>query len=835
MTAVKGAGYNANKSSAASSAFDPLGLSSAPAAPLAPRSITSPELQCKELEKAIHGLLEESAAFLHGGAAGSGAKALEKAKDAVKRERHLSRQREKYGLLDSVNHDLTYAVLFNLANTYARCQLHGEALNTYGILIKNKQYPQAQRLRVNIGALHFAAGDYQAAVKAFRMGIDHLSAIGMRELRARVMGNIAVCFLKLGQYQDAIHTLEAIMDAAVIDKTGKDAPGKPAGAAGAGGRTGSAGAGSGLSVGGGDVQTGFNLLVCYFALGDKEKMKKGFSGLLALEDVRGLREDDDEEDEAEDDDLLKTAAERKDEAETAADRQLLSHHDELTVQRRDRQRSIQRYLILAARLIAPCIEQTVEAGFDWVIEELRKPKLSAAAAGGSGGAAEYGGFASHHLSELDASRPGYPVSAMHLLLAKGISFLHANNLQAAIEVFRSFHHAHQSTAAAAGGGSGGSPSSSLIDHAATNLSFLYFLETDLKMAAQYADLALQRDRYNAKALVNKANTLFAAADFGAAKELYLEAIGVEADCVEAIYNLGLANRRLALLPDSAQAFRKLHRLLPDDLGVVWQLGSAYEAMGDADQALHFFHSLQSAAPTDPQLLSHIAELYHSSGDETNAFHHYSDAHRLLPTHLPTLSWLGVWCVKNEMWDDAVGYFACADTVEAGGGGGGPDSSRWKLMMASCWRRMGDKERAWRMYERVHSRDENCVEAVKYLLAMSREDGREKEIDKWARVLERMQKGGGAGDERRVDVKGEEDMAKGGSAGAGGWKGSREEEKTRALSVSPAGSPKGGRVLDASFKHDLAPEEKRQNINQGRAGDEEDEWGDEGLGDDMLPL
>ena len=37
-----------------------------------------------------------------------------------------------------------------------------------------------------------------------------------------------------------------------------------------------------------------------------------------------------------------------------------------------------------------------------------------------------------------------------------------------------------------------------------------------------------------------------------AKELYLEAIGVEADCLEAIYNLGLVNKRLGALEDALQ-------------------------------------------------------------------------------------------------------------------------------------------------------------------------------------------------------------------------------------------------------------------------------------------
>ena len=43
--------------------------------------------------------------------------------------------------------------------------------------------------------------------------------------------------------------------------------------------------------------------------------------------------------------------------------------------------------------------------------------------------------------------------------------------------------------------------------AATNLSFIYFLEGDIRSADKYADLAYEHDRYNARALVNKGNCL----------------------------------------------------------------------------------------------------------------------------------------------------------------------------------------------------------------------------------------------------------------------------------------------------------------------------------------
>jgi hypothetical protein len=50
------------------------------------------------------------------------ATALERAKEAAKRERLLCKHREKHALGDQINHDLTYAVCFNLANQLVRGQ-----------------------------------------------------------------------------------------------------------------------------------------------------------------------------------------------------------------------------------------------------------------------------------------------------------------------------------------------------------------------------------------------------------------------------------------------------------------------------------------------------------------------------------------------------------------------------------------------------------------------------------------------------------------------------------------------------------------------------------------
>merc|ERR1719163_2432906 len=112
--------------------------------------------------------------------------------------------------------------------------------------------------------------------------------------------------------------------------------------------------------------------------------------------------------------------------------------------------------------------------------------------------------------------------------------------------------------------------------AATNLSFLYFLEGDIGQADKYANLAVRHDRYNAKALVNKGNCLNEKGEPERAKELYLEAIGVEADCVESIYNLGLVNKRMGVLGEAQQAFEKLHSIIPNNPEVIYQIANLYD-------------------------------------------------------------------------------------------------------------------------------------------------------------------------------------------------------------------------------------------------------------------
>lgn len=171
MTSVKGAGFQSRAIGTAigSKAVNPLDAVAArtggPAPPLAEKADNSPEEAAKAMERAVHSLIEASA---KAAASGDALMALERAKEAGRRERALVKFKDGNGLADSINLDLTFACAFNLAHAYHVNRMREEALNTYALIVKNKQYPQAGRLRVNMGNIHFESRQFGQAVKMYR-------------------------------------------------------------------------------------------------------------------------------------------------------------------------------------------------------------------------------------------------------------------------------------------------------------------------------------------------------------------------------------------------------------------------------------------------------------------------------------------------------------------------------------------------------------------------------------------------------------------------------------------------------------------------------------------
>jgi intraflagellar transport protein 88 len=631
MTSVSGAGYKGSVSKD-NRGFDPLNMgnmSKGPAPPLAEKADNSPEDKAKEMEKKVHRLLEATADAI---VAKDMLRALEKAKEAGKAERAVCKFRESNGLGDHINLDLTYVVCFNLANVYYHNKMYDDALNTFQLIVKNKQYPQSGRLRVNMGNIYYEQKKYPQAIKMYRMALDQIPSTG-KELRYKILRNIGNAFVRLGQFQDALENYESIMN------------------------------------GSADIQSAFNALLCLYARGDKEKMKKHFINMLRIP-VPGLTEED---------------AEKLHESISHQDI-INEHEDALRTELQRRMDISNEKVLTGARLIAPVVEEKGdwEGGYRWVIDQLR--------------------------SDFDQVLSKFEIDL-------SMMFMRKRRFEDAIGVLKNFEKKDMSLRAIAG----------------TNLSFIYFLEGDYAQAEKHADVAIKSDRYNAKALVNKGNCMYVSGEFARAREMYLEAVGVEADCIEAIYNLGLVNLKLQNFQEAQSAFDKLVTSLPSMTEALFQLAAIYERSSSADDwenAAKTYQLLLNKVPGDPGICCRLGQLYEKLQDDNTACHWHTEAHRAYPVNLNVISWLGVWYVKREMYEQAIEYFQQAAQVQ-------PSEIKWQLMVTSCYRRLGDLYKALELYQKIHEDHPENIEALQYLEALCRDLGRSHE--EYSKKLEKLRR------------------------------------------------------------------------------------------------
>jgi intraflagellar transport protein 88 len=63
--------------------------------------------------------------------------------------------------------------------------MYNEALTAYSAIVKNKQFSNAGRLRVNMGNIYFIQKKYPAAIKMYRMAMDQVR-FTQTDLKCRV-------------------------------------------------------------------------------------------------------------------------------------------------------------------------------------------------------------------------------------------------------------------------------------------------------------------------------------------------------------------------------------------------------------------------------------------------------------------------------------------------------------------------------------------------------------------------------------------------------------------------------------------------------------------------
>ncbi|KAM9300252.1 intraflagellar transport protein 88 homolog isoform 1-T1 [Morus bassanus] len=662
MTAVHAAGYT--KAAMRGSSFDPLGQARGPAPPLEMKNSDSSEEKIRQLEKKVNELVEESCIA---NSCGDLKLALEKAKEAGRKERVLVRQREQIATPENINLDLTYSVLFNLASQYAANEMYAEALNTYQVIVKNKMFSNGGRLKVNMGNIYLKQRNYSKAIKFYRMALDQIPSVH-KEMRIKIMQNIGVAFIKTGQYIDAISSFEHIMSMSP------------------------------------NLKAGFNLILCYFAVGNSEQMKKAFQKLIAVP----LEVDYDDKYISPNDDphtnLLIEAIK----------------NDSLRQIERERKSMAEEYIMTAAKLIAPVIETSFAVGYDWCVEVVK---------------------ASHYV-EL------------------------ANDLE--------------------------------INKATTYLRQQEFnQENELAQATNYADLAVNSDRYNPAALTNKGNTVFANGDYEKAAEFYKEALRNDSSCTEALYNLGLAYKKLNRIDEALDCFLKLHAILRNSAQVLHQIASIYEVMEDPNQAIEWLLQLISVVPTDPHVLSKIGKLYDNEGDKSQAFHYYYESYRYFPSNIEVIEWLGAYYIDTQFCEKAIEYFERAALIL-------PTQVKWQLMVASCYRRSGNYQKALEKYKVIHRKFPENVECLRFLVRLCTDMGL-KEVQEYMTKLKKVEK----------------------------LKEIREQRIKSGRDGSARSRREGNAGGDASYIDPLGPQAERPKT-AARKRTEEDDFADEELGEDLLP-
>jgi intraflagellar transport protein 88 len=172
-----------------------------------------------------------------------------------------------------------------------------------------------------MGNIFFEQKKWDQAIKMYNMAIDS-TAQQNKEMKLKIKKNVGLALIKQKRFGKAIEMYEDIMN---------DTP---------------------------DFDVGFNLIVCLYALGEKEKMRTWFERLLMI-DIPGVEEEEQEQ--------LMQMKEKTEKGLKEAD----PLRDYLTQKKKE----ALHYVSSAAKLVAPIIQSDIFQGFDYVIGALKAANL----------------------------------------------------------------------------------------------------------------------------------------------------------------------------------------------------------------------------------------------------------------------------------------------------------------------------------------------------------------------------------------------------------------------------------------------------------------------------
>ncbi|XP_043529703.1 intraflagellar transport protein 88 homolog isoform X2 [Frieseomelitta varia] len=531
-----------------------------------------------------------------------------------------------------------------------------------------------------------------------------------------------------------------------------------------------------------EFKTGLHAVLCHFALSHRDKMKRSFLELLEVQ----LNIDQEDRYNISTDDVASNILNE------------ILKNDDLSKLEKELKSEAERTILCAAKLIAPVIEDTLTAGFAWCVDTIKSS--------------------------------AYGLLAADLEISKAMVFLHNRETQLAIDTLKMFENRE----------------SKANSSAATMLSFIYFLQGDYDQAEKCGEIARNADSYNAAAYVNLSACAIRKGELNIAKEFLLCALDTDASHVQALYNLGLVYKKQSMYEEALECFWKLRNIVRHDPQTIYQIGQLYQLMNDADQAIEWYNQLLGIIPCDPGVLQKLGEIYDIAGDKQQAYQFYSDSYRFFPANFEVIDWLGSYFVSMQLAEKALVYFKKA--VELA-----PDEPRWRLLVAACLRRIGQFHKAVLEYQDIHNRFPDNIECLKFLVRLCSDLGL-KEAQLYATELKRA--------EKAKELKDRQGSARPGSRRSNSGTSSRTGSGISVLSdhrssptfsrrenqgLSSAGTTRPNRISTTENITEVTSDVSDQTGTpyvdpigplpirpMTSAGKRDDDFGDEELGDDLLP-
>ncbi|KAK5640651.1 hypothetical protein RI129_011462 [Pyrocoelia pectoralis] len=584
MTAVRGAGYSSQNK-----VFDPLNQGYSYTLEL-PKD-ESPEEKVRVQERKIMQLVEESCVAHN---EGNFRQALDKAKEASNKERNLIRMQEQVGLGDSHNMDLTYTVLFTLANQYATNELYTEALNTYQLIIKNRMFSNAHRLKINMGNIYYKQGQYQQAIKMYRMALD------------QIMHNIGMVFVRMGQWDEAVASLEYIMNEQASHRAG------------------------------------LHLILCCIALEDVDRMKNAFNLLLSVPlDL----EDDEKYNHVQED---------------ANDRLLAGaiRNDDLHSYEKKARADAEFCVLTAAKLIAPLIENSFSEGYDWCVSIVKNSEYVRLAGDleinkavmflkqrqvsdaidtlkSYGNESNIGSNAAINLSFIYFQQKDYDNAEKYGQIVKSIDNYNAAGFVHLGACFMVKNELEQAK----------SYFMSALDLDPSCFEALYNLGLVLKQQGHYDDALECFQKFSGSLslipeIIYQTACIFEGlGDFEAASDAYQQLLGLVPTDANILQKLGELHDHEGDKQQAHHYHLESFRYNPSNLSVIEWLGSYYIEMQVVEKALLYFEKAKLMQPNEAKWHMMVAGCHRRTGNLHKALKLYQEIHTRFPDNTECLKFL----------------------------------------------------------------------------------------------------------------------------------------------------------------------------------------------------